>query len=167
MFGEAYMDGSEQFSGTEKSVFTEIAKDGIQELIESLAKAEDDIINPKGNKTSSYVELRSTLRKVYLLTSEKITDPTLKKDIETWLWKEVSAGKEHRKEDIVYISKLIVKFLAELSAIGLIDLRGGSYNGSYPFVELANEQALSNGIELDNLSEYDQAILKIILSNRG
>lgn len=159
----------EQFDGREKSVFAEMIKSGVRDLIDDLVKTETEFFSKDNTQEDieNYTALRNSFRKCHLLVSEKIQNDELKKRINNWIWEDKSAGaKKTRKDSIKEAGELVEEFLAELSIIGLIDLKGGSYAGAYPFTDMLIGKITppdGQGLDMDNFSVFDKALLKTII----
>lgn len=164
------MIDEERFTGTEKSPFTEDARQGIRELINVLTEAEEDVIRPKDTASvrNTYIALRSSFRKVHLLVSEKIADVSLNEAIERWIWTEnVVESSEKRTKAVKEAGVLVTKLIKELSASGLIDLKGSSFAGSYPFKDLVIKQVQKKDIDIEELSDYDVELLNELKEHEG
>ncbi|MDO5836360.1 MAG: hypothetical protein Q4P17_07600, partial [Methanobacterium sp.] len=96
------VDNFERFDGREHSVFTEMAKERIKDLIYSLATVEEELV--KGSATTqsleNYIQLIYTFKTCYLLVSEKLQSDSLKSEIESLLISPVEKNSERRKDVI-------------------------------------------------------------------
>lgn len=163
------MPEEERFTGRENSIFTEDARRGIQELISKYAELESSkysAIDTPSN-LDDFIGTRTLLRAVYILVSEKITDEKLIVDIEHFFNIEsIPKTKKEREPLVKEIGNIVVRLVKELSANGLIDLKGNSFAGSYPFGEMLRFKLIEKGIDIEEINPYERAILRIMEKNR-
>ena len=153
----------ERFDGREHSVFADMAKGLIRDLIYDLADAEEEIIAGKNSagEDKKYYQLRKTFRACYILMADKMQDTELKKDIKDWIWFKPANDMKARRGSIESASKLIEMFFKDLAEVGLIDLKGGSYAGAYPFCDMLIGNSPME-TEVSNLSDFDKALLETV-----
>lgn len=164
---EHEFENYDEFIGHEKSEFGDLAKSSINNLMISFSIVESEVSNPRNKKDfiDLYLDFRISFRHCYLLTYGKVKDEDLINNVNKLFKKVIPTDKDERIKLLEEAMILVSDWIDTLTAIGLIDLKGNSFNGSYPFEDIIYENMAQ--LNLENLSDLDKLVVESLITDKG